>query len=161
MTHVGPRSYGQALARPLASFTQRATAHRIGADDVILLARIVVVDDDPPVRRALARLLVEAGYDVCTCGTATELLAELNRMRADCVLADVHLPDMGGLELHGRLCSLTDPPAVLLITADHDVARTHAIVASGVPCLLKPLDEDVLLQAIAHALGSSRTSLAP
>jgi FixJ family two-component response regulator len=121
-------------------------------DDTARRHRILVVDDDAPVRRALARVLHLAGYDVCTLATGGELLMELGRAPAECVLLDIHLPDIAGVDLQGRIRALPNPPAVVLITADHDAARSRPVVRAGVRCLLKPLDETELLDAISGSL---------
>jgi FixJ family two-component response regulator len=126
------------------------------ADDTARRQRIVVVDDDAPVRRALGRVLDLAGYDVCPLATGGELLMELSRTRADCVLLDIHLPDIAGTDLQGRIRGLPDPPSVVLITADSDAARSRPVVMAGVRCLLKPLDESELLDAIASSLRDHR-----
>jgi FixJ family two-component response regulator len=128
------------------------------ADDTARQLRIVVVDDDAPVRRALGRILQLAGYDVCTLATGSELLIELDRTRIDCVLLDVHLPDIAGTDLQARVRALPNAPAVVLITADHDVIRSRPVVRAGVRCLLKPFDETDLLDAVSSSMRQDRTS---
>jgi FixJ family two-component response regulator len=130
-------------------------------DGSVRRRRIVVVDDDVAVRRALGRMLNLVGYEVCALATGGELLIELDRAPADCVLLDIHLPDIAGTDLQGRIRALPDPPAVVLITADQDAARSRPVVRAGVRCLLKPFDETELLDAISGSLQPQGRSVGP
>jgi FixJ family two-component response regulator len=115
-------------------------------------AHIAVVEDDASVRKALARLLVAAGFAVKTFASAEEFLARIEEGEVPaCLLLDAHLPRMGGLELHRRLVSLACPVSTVFITADYELARSKEMHAAGVTCLMKPIDEEVLLQAIGRA----------
>jgi len=114
---------------------------------------VAVVDDDASVRRALTRLLQSAGLRVLTCASATEFLATGVSSAPDCVILDIHLGGMSGLEMLSRLresgCSLP----VLIITA-HDDAQTRE-AAARVGCtayLRKPLDGKMLLDEVAAAM---------
>lgn len=116
---------------------------------------VVVVDDDLAVRKALARLLTSAGLAVTVCGSAEEYLLQGSTFRPSCLLLDVHLPRLSGLDLHQLLIKLDQPVPVVFITADHDVARSDEMRQMGRPCLIKPVDEDALLAAIEAATSSS------
>jgi FixJ family two-component response regulator len=114
---------------------------------------VAVVEDDPPVRRALARLLSVAGFDVETFASAEEFIAALPGATPACVVLDAHLPKMGGLDLHGHLRRAGDRTGIVFITADHELAASDVMRNTGAPCLSKPLDEDALLAAISRVIG--------
>ena len=113
---------------------------------------VAIVDDDPPVRRALARLLSAIGFRVSTCTSAEDFLVR----RADdvsCVLLDVHLPRLSGIELTGLLSRLGVAVPIVFITADQELAESREMRQTGRPCLLKPIDDDLLVRAISAATG--------
>ncbi len=118
-------------------------------------AHVAVIDDDAPVRRALVRVLAAAGYAVTSYGSAEEFLA-VDDEWPQCVLADMHLPRMDGLELSEYLRRGRHGIPIVLITADHDLARSTAVRATGAPCLTKPVDEHTLVDAIARVAPSLR-----
>ena len=116
---------------------------------------IVVVDDDDSVRRALARLLTASGYQVRTFGSAAELLAQ--RFALDpgpgCLLIDVRMPGLGGLELQTMLTSAGTMSAVVFMTGHGDVQTgVRAMKSGAVDFLLKPFTDDELLDAVGRAL---------
>ena len=112
---------------------------------------VVIVDDDPPVRRALARLLVAVGFRVSTCSSAEDFLVRSNSDDVSCVLLDVHLPRLSGLELNGLLARLNVTVPIVFITADQELAESAEMRRTGRPCLLKPIDDDLLVSAISAA----------
>ena len=119
-------------------------------------ALISVVDDDHSVRESLARLLRSVGFGVQVFGSAEEFMdAGLSR-EPDCLILDIRMPGMNGLELQ-RALSASDPELpVIFITAhasDEEV-RARAIGAGAVDYLLKPLKEEEVLKAIDVALSS-------
>jgi FixJ family two-component response regulator len=116
---------------------------------------VVVVDDDPPVRRALARLLSSAGFRVSVCGSAEEFLIRSCDLDAACVLLDVHLPRLSGLELTHLLDKLSQRVPIVFITADHDLACSQEMRRTGRMCLIKPVDDEALLSAISTATAHS------
>jgi FixJ family two-component response regulator len=117
---------------------------------------ISVVDDDHSVRESLARLIRSLGLGVQVFGSAEEFLeADLNR-EPDCLILDIRMPGMNGLELHRQLSVADRDLPVIFITAhgsDADV-RARAIGAGAVDYLLKPLREEEVLKAIETALSS-------
>jgi FixJ family two-component response regulator len=117
-------------------------------------AGIAIVDDDYSVREALTSLVRSLGYTAMAFECADDLL-KANRRRVSCVIADVQMPGMTGLELYNRLVASGDPIPTILITAFPDErARQHALQA-GVNCyLLKPFGEDELLACIRSILGT-------
>ncbi len=118
--------------------------------------QISVVDDDHSVRESLARLIRSVGLGVQVFGSAEEFLDAGPGRRPDCLILDIRMPGMNGLELQHELSS-TDPDLpVIFITAhgsDQEV-RARALGAGAVDYLLKPLKEDEVLKAIDAALTS-------
>ncbi len=112
---------------------------------------VVVVDDDAPVRRALARLLSAVGFRVTTCSSAEDFLVRSRADDVSCVLLDVHLPRLSGIELTGLLGRLGMTVPVVFITADQELAESSEMRRTGRPCLLKPIDDDALVRTISAA----------
>jgi FixJ family two-component response regulator len=114
---------------------------------------VAVVDDDASVRRALTRLLQSADLRVLAYTSATEFLDAGLSSTPDCVILDIHLGGMSGLELLSRLRELGHNLPVLIITA-HDDAQSREAAAQGgcVAYLRKPLDAKLLLEEVATAM---------
>jgi len=112
---------------------------------------IGIVDDDRALRDALARLLVSCGYTVLRFASAEDFLA--NESRVDCLVLDVQLPGLSGLDLASRLRALERPVPVVFITGQTDPRIHHAVRETAMPWLRKPFDEDGLLDAICRAAG--------
>ncbi len=109
--------------------------------------RILVVDDDASVCRALARLLRSYGYEVETFGLGAELLASGPPEDTLCLVTDVRMPGMGGVELVEQLHAAgRDVPAVF-VTA-HGTEGLRSLVLQGAPILQKPVAAEQLLAAI-------------
>ena len=116
---------------------------------------ISVVDDDQSVRESLARLIRSVGFGVQVFGSAEDFLAGGHGRHPDCLILDIRMPGMSGLDLHRQLVVSDRALPVIFITAhgsDHEV-RARAIAAGAVDYLLKPLKEDEVLQAIETALN--------
>jgi two-component system response regulator FixJ len=121
-------------------------------------ATVLVVDDDRSVLPALARLIRAAGFKVGSFDRPSALLAsEIPKANA-CVLIDVHLPEMNGIELCEVLEQSGRGLPAILITGRND-AETQRLIAQAhsVAVLFKPIDERVLLEAIARALALSKS----
>jgi FixJ family two-component response regulator len=117
---------------------------------------IAIVDDDPAVLKALSRLLRTRSYRARTYGSGQELLAALPDELPDCLIVDLQMPEMNGLELQQHLVSSGVTIPTILISAKGDVAlgeRESGLVAS----LRKPLQEQALFEAIGKAVGSRST----
>lgn len=114
---------------------------------------IAVVDDDPSFLRSVGRLLDSAGYRVEMFGSGREFLATLPEGRPQCLVLDVHMPEMTGLQLRDQLAALGCHLPVIFVTA-HDTPQTRAHAQRVGSCgfLLKPFDMRQLLSAIAEAL---------
>ena len=119
---------------------------------------IAVVDDEIPVRTALGRLLRLADYEVAAFGSGGEFLASLAARLPDCVILDVHMPGLSGLDVQSRLRAAHIDVPVVFITASDDLELGRAVLkAGGVRLLRKPFSNDDLLEAIGIALhGASR-----
>ncbi|MEW6251627.1 MAG: response regulator transcription factor [Planctomycetota bacterium] len=114
---------------------------------------VFVVDDDPSVRRSLRRLIESVGLSVETFGTAQEFLDNYDRSSAGCLVLDVRMPGLGGLELQERLSSENLPIPIIFITGHGDVPMTaRAMKAGAVDFIQKPFNEQDLLDAISRAL---------
>jgi FixJ family two-component response regulator len=118
---------------------------------------VLVVDDDRSVRRALSRLLRAEGYEVSAFATAGEFLKHPLPPRPACLVLDVRLPDMSGLELQRRLAGSAPRLPVVVISAHADrAAREEALAAKALAFLAKPFDDEDLLGAVRDALASYR-----
>jgi two-component system, LuxR family, response regulator FixJ len=120
--------------------------------------RIVVVDDDPYVRRALLRLLASVGYGVRTFSSGEEFLASCPATDLDCLIVDVYLAGMSGIDLYEHLAARgTPPPAVFITARDEAVAAVGLMQRpSRISCLCKPFEGDELLAEVASALRPAR-----
>lgn len=116
---------------------------------------VSIIDDDPSVRQALHRL-VEARYAVETFASAEEFLGSTSSGPIACLILDVHLNGMNGLDLKELLVARGNTVPVIFITA-HDDAPTRARVdQSGAAAFLaKPFDRQALIGAIRGAVGTS------
>ena len=118
---------------------------------------VYVVDDDASVRRGLGRLLQAAGYTVVTCDTPEALLALMPFTRPACVLLDVRMPTMTGLELQGVLCDAGRQPPIIMISGHADAATTQrALSAGAVAVLPKPVELDALVHAVELGFAKQR-----
>ncbi|HUO87741.1 MAG TPA: response regulator [Rhizomicrobium sp.] len=114
--------------------------------------RIVILDDDPSVRTAIGRLLKTSQMEVETCSTGPELLSRLMNHPADCLLLDLQMPGMNGLDVMEYLGRLELVLPVIVITAhDEPGSRDACLAAGAVAYLRKPLDADELVAAIRSA----------
>jgi len=124
---------------------------------------VFVVDDDPDVRDSLASLLASANFRVETFDSAHAFLAGNLHGRAGCLVADVRMPDMDGLELQEELGRRRSKLPVIIITGHGDVPlAVRAMKAGAVDFLEKPFEEERLLASIrrAFAAGSAAQSQA-
>ncbi len=116
---------------------------------------VSVVDDDPSVRRSLRRLIESVGLGVETYATAQEFLEKHQRSRSGCLVLDVRMPGLGGLELQERLASDNLQIPIIFITGHGDVPMTaRAMKAGAVDFIQKPFNEQDLLDAISRALDT-------
>ena len=115
---------------------------------------ITVVDDDACVRESMSSLLRSVGHTVRVFGSAEELVASPALDETDCVITDVRMPGMSGLELQ-RSLALSHPrlPVILMTAhASDEEMRFRALKDGAVEYLSKPLDEEALLRAVETVL---------
>jgi FixJ family two-component response regulator len=121
------------------------------------VANVFVVDDDAAVRRALGRLLRSAGYEPKTFASAEGFLKGSHFEAPGCILTDVQLPGLNGLELQQTLANANRHLAFIFITGHGDIPMSvQAMKAGAVDFLSKPFDNEELLQSVAQALNKSR-----
>ena len=117
-------------------------------------ALVSVVDDDPSVRRSLARLVKSAGYRVEAYASAHEFLARPPEEGPACLLLDVRMPGLTGLDLQETLAIAAHSTSIVFITGYRDVrASVKAMKAGAVDFLTKPVDDEELLGAIERAVA--------
>ncbi|MER9433238.1 response regulator [Mesorhizobium sp. M0408] len=118
-------------------------------------ALVSVVEDDRSFRESMGRLMRALGYTVEIFSSATEFLASPRVAETACLIADINMPVMTGLELHRRLIDTDRAIPTILVTAfPNDVDRARAM-NDGVVCYLgKPVDEERLTQCVCAALRS-------
>jgi len=119
---------------------------------------VAVLDDEPELRKALRRLLTGRGFCVEEYDRGSDFLAALNSRPSDCVLLDLHMPEVNGFDVLKAFQSRHIPTPVIVITA-HDepgtAERVRLLGAAGY--LKKPVDRDALLSAINGVLTPSKT----
>jgi FixJ family two-component response regulator len=120
---------------------------------------VFVVDDDISVRESLELLIKHAGWRPETFASAQEFLSRPRPTVPSCLVLDVTLPGLNGLDLQQQLSDRTEMP-IIFITGYGDVPMTvRAMKAGAVEFLTKPISEDVLLEAVRGAIARSRAAL--
>ena len=121
---------------------------------------VFIVDDDVSVRESLELLIADAGWQPMMFASAEEFLARPREPVPSCLVLDVGLPHLNGLELQKRIAGRPDLP-IIFITGRGDIPMSvQAMKAGAVEFLTKPFGPEVLLSAIHGALERSRASLA-
>ena len=121
---------------------------------------VFVVDDDVSVRKSLELLIDSAGWKPETFASAQEFLSSPRVLAPSCLVLDVSLPDLNGLELQKRIAGDRSDMPIIFISGYGDVPMTvQAMKAGAVEFLTKPFGDDVLLSAIRHAIERSHTAL--
>ena len=114
---------------------------------------VIVVDDDLSIRRALRMQLQVAGFNVLVFQSAESLLGSYSPINNSCLLLDVYMPGMSGIELCRSLAAAGRRlPTVLMSASDDELTRRVMREAKAVASLFKPFDEKSLLRAIWKAL---------
>ena len=115
---------------------------------------VYIVEDDSSMRRALERLVQSAGFEAQGFASGGDFLASGHRSRPACVILDLRLPDMHGLEVQRRLAR-TDPSLMVVVVTSYEDELTsrEALGAGAISFLSKPFDDRILLEAIGRALG--------
>jgi FixJ family two-component response regulator len=121
---------------------------------------VFVVDDDVSVRESLELMIRWAGWQPETFASAREFLSHPRVLAPSCLVLDVNLPDLNGLDLQKRVAGDRVEMPIIFITGYGDVPMTvEAMKAGAVEFLMKPFSDDVLLNAIRHAIERSQTAL--
>jgi FixJ family two-component response regulator len=116
-------------------------------------ATVFIVDDDPSVRRGLSRLVRSAGYGVEVFSSAQDFLASTSRTKPGCLVLDIHLPGLSGMDLQAELARTGDAPPIVFITGLGDIPTSvKAMKRGAVDFLTKPFEAQALLDAVAEAL---------
>src|SRR5437660_6735929 len=121
---------------------------------------VFVVDDDVSVRESLELLIRCAGWQPETFASAREFLSRPRVLAPSCLVLDVGLPDLNGLDLQQRVAADRSDMPIIFITGYGDVPMTvQAMKGGAVEFLTKPFGDDVLLSAIRQAIERSRAAL--
>ena len=121
---------------------------------------VFVVDDDISVRESLEVLIETSGWRPATCASAQEFLAHPRAAGPSCLVLDMTLPDISGLELQKRVAADRSEMPVIFITGHGDVPTSvQAMKAGAIEFLTKPFGDEALLGAIEHGLERSRRAL--
>ena len=121
---------------------------------------VFIVDDDISVRESLQALISYAGFAAETFASARDFLRRPGPVVPSCLVLDVRLPDLGGLELQRHIASQRREMPIIFITGFGDIPMTvRAMKAGAVEFLTKPFDDEVLLDAIQLAIERSRAAL--
>jgi FixJ family two-component response regulator len=121
---------------------------------------VFVVDDDPSVREALESLIIQAGWRAVVFGSARDFLEHPRALVPSCLILDVTLPGLSGLELQSLIAGDRIDTPIIFITGHADVPMTvKAMKAGAVEFLTKPVPEEVLITAIDSAISRSRVTL--
>jgi FixJ family two-component response regulator len=122
-------------------------------------ALVSVVEDDLFFRESMRRLMRSLGFPVEAFGSAADFLASPRLGETACLIADIHMPAMTGVELHRHLIKIGYAiPTILMTAHPNDADRTRAL-SNGVICYLrKPFDEEALLPCLRAALHSAARS---
>jgi FixJ family two-component response regulator len=114
---------------------------------------VAIVDDDDSMRNALGGLLKAVGYPAQAFASAQEFLKSGQQHQTSCLIADIRMPGMSGLELQAQLNAERCRIPIIFITAHGDAKmRVQALRAGAVEFLSKPFDEEVLLESVRAAL---------
>jgi FixJ family two-component response regulator len=117
-------------------------------------ARIAIVDDDASVRKALARLLSASSFDIDTYGSARDFLASLRTGKPDCLVVDLHMPELTGFDLQRQLARVGVQIPTIVITAYNEPGLRERCQSAGAAAfLLKPLNGSTLIGVINAATG--------
>ncbi|MGV2287881.1 response regulator [Trinickia sp. YCB016] len=139
-------------------------AHAVERESALSSAQatpvVFVVDDDVSVRESLEAMIRFAGLRAETYACARDFLGRARAMVPNCLVLDVSLPDLSGLDLQNLIASERTDMPIIFITGYGDVPMTvRAMKAGAAEFLTKPFDDQVLLDAIRHAIERSRVAL--
>ena len=131
--------------------------HLLSFSHVAAPKLISVIDDDQSVREGLSRLLISAGFAVKTFESAEKYLGSDQPGKTDCLLLDLRMPGMSGIELQRKLVASHSEIPVIFITAhEEETERAQGLQGDASTVLIKPFTEEDLLNAISQALTNKR-----
>jgi FixJ family two-component response regulator len=114
---------------------------------------ISIVDDDQSFRDSMRRLVKSLGYSSAAFASAAEFLASPRFAVTECLVADIHMPEMSGVELYRHLVETGRDIPTILVTAHPDERVQEQMLSEGVRCYLrKPLEEAVLIDCLHSAV---------
>ncbi|MBA2960911.1 MULTISPECIES: response regulator transcription factor [Ramlibacter] len=122
-------------------------------------ATVFVVDDDPSVLKSLTRLLGSAGHKTVPCGDAEEFFARHDPGVPGCLLLDLQMPGLNGMEIQKKLAASGNPRPIVFLTGHADVSTSVQVMRAGAANVLtKPAPEKELLDAIAEVVAQDRAT---
>lgn len=121
---------------------------------------VVVVDDDVSVRESLELLIQNEGWQAALFESAQDFLSRLPSVVPNCLILDVNLPDLSGLDIQQRVSSEKSSTPIIFITGYGDIPTSvRAMKAGAAEFLTKPLDDEVMIQAIRAAILRSQAAM--
>ena len=118
--------------------------------------KVFLVDDEPELRQALTRLLKAEGLDVESFGSALEFLARVTEETTGCLLLDLAMPGLDGLEVQARVAATGAKLGIVFLTGHGDIPTSvRAVKAGALDFLTKPVGRDDLLRAVHAALAQA------
>jgi FixJ family two-component response regulator len=147
---------------PTVNKRSSSLEHQFGSTETLQPTPIVfVVDEDLAIRQSLEILIGTLGWNVETFACAEDFLVCSRSTVPCCLILDVSLPDISGLELQARIGSERKKMPIIFLAAGSDIATTvRAMKAGAFEFFVKPLHDEILVSAIREALEASRTALA-
>jgi FixJ family two-component response regulator len=132
------------------------------SDTFLKTGVIAIVDDDAPLREALGSVMKAAGFRTSTFALAEDFLNSANWRGTACLILDVRLPGMSGVELQKRLAQAGSQVPIVFVTAHGDASLRDLVMKAGATAFLnKPVRSDTLLREIHSAIEKSRTGEQP
>jgi DNA-binding NtrC family response regulator len=121
---------------------------------------VLIVDDEEPIRIALKKYLVQQGYEVATAGSGEEALKVLQKQKIACMLLDVRMPGLSGVDLVPQVMEIEPNIALLMLTAVNDATSAALCMQRGaMDYLTKPIELTDLSRAVQRALRKRGTQL--
>ena len=117
---------------------------------------IAIVDDNDSFRRATISFIRSLGYAVIQFASAEAFLTSDRLHETDCLISDVHMPGMNGIELQGKLIAQGYHLPIIFVTAFPEIkARAQALAAGAIGFLAKPFNDEMLIACLNEAIGAS------
>ena len=120
-------------------------------NEILKHALVTVIDDDESVRESLEDLLKELGYPAKTFSSGQEFLASGDEHQSQCLIIDISMPGMSGLDLYQELKARGHKIPVIFITAHDSAMRPQLLQQGAVECLAKPFSDTALVEALNAA----------